>query len=197
MNLTAITDPDEIAVKHFYDSLLLLTAVDLPTGASVVDVGTGAGFPGVVLKIARPDIRLTLLDSLGKRLTFLEALLQELGLSADLVHARAEEAGRGKLRESFDLVTARAVAALPVLSEYCLPFAGVGGTFVAMKGASAGEELRGSLGAIARLGGDEPELVTKLLPGGDQRGFIIVRKKTATPSAYPRPSAKIAKAPLN
>lgn len=196
MNLTAITDPEGIAVKHFYDSLLLFTAYDIPQGASVIDVGTGAGFPGVVLKIARPDIRLTLLDSLGKRLIFLDALLAELGLDGTTVHARAEEGARGALREQFDLATARAVAALPTLCEYCLPYVRVGGAFAALKGASAAEETAAAENAVKILGGDTPVLTETALPGGDARGIVVIRKKTATPPKYPRPGAKIAKDPL-
>ena len=123
MNLTAITDPEGVTVKHFYDSLILLQAVEIPEGARLIDVGTGAGFPGIPLAIARPDIRLTLLDSLNKRLTFLAEVCRELEIQAELRHARAEEGGRQKeLREQFDIATARAVAGMNVLSEYCLPY---------------------------------------------------------------------------
>lgn len=196
MNLTAITEPDEIAVKHFYDSMLLLTVYDIPEGAAVIDVGTGAGFPGVVLKIMRPDIKLTLLDSLNKRLVFLGEVLKELGLEATCLHARAEEAARGNLRESFDLATARAVAALPVLSEYCLPFVKVGGAFVAMKGPSANEEASAAERAISLLGGKQEGVKEHHLPGGDVRLFVTVRKISQTPTKYPRPSGKIAKSSL-
>ena len=130
VNLTAITRPEEIAVKHFLDSAVLLKYVELPPAARVIDVGTGAGFPGLVLKILRPDLRLTLLDSLQKRLRFLETVTGSLGLTAELVHARAEDGGRNPLyREAFDLATARAVARLPLLAEYCLPFVKARGLF--------------------------------------------------------------------
>ena len=133
MNLTAITDPEGIAVKHFLDCLAYLKRANIPEGARVADVGTGAGFPGVVLKIARPDIKLVLIDSLQKRLNFLDTVLNEIGVKATLVHARAEDAGHDKkLRESFDFVTARAVANLAVLSEYCIPLVKGGGHFIAV-----------------------------------------------------------------
>ena len=127
VNLTAITDPEGIEVKHFLDSLMLLKAVELPEGASVIDVGTGAGFPSVPAKIVRDDLRLTLLDGLNKRIVFLGELSRRLGQENTALHARAEEAARGELREQFDLATARAVADLRVLAEYCLPFVKVGG----------------------------------------------------------------------
>lgn len=197
MNLTAITDDEGIAVKHFLDSLALLRYLELPQGAQVADVGTGAGFPGVVLKIARPDLRLTLIDGHGKRITFLEALLGELGFSAECLHLRAEEAGRKpELRERFDLVTARAVAGMNVLAEYCLPLVKRGGVFAAMKGPEPEEELSAAKKALRVLGGAETELQSYRLPNGDGRTLIMVRKTAPTPEAYPRCSAKIAKQPL-
>ena len=153
MNLTAITDPEGIAVKHFLDCLAYLKWAKILEGAKVADVGTGAGFPGVVLKIARPDIKLVLIDSLQKRLNFLDTVLNEIGVKATLVHARAEDAGHDKnLRESFDVVTARAVANLAVLSEYCIPLVKVGGHFIAMKG-DGQKELTPAMNAISKLGG--------------------------------------------
>ena len=140
MNLTAITDPDGIAVKHFADCLSIFKYADIKSGASVIDVGTGAGFPGVVMKIARPDIELTLLDSLAKRITFLDELCKELGLEVKTVHSRAED-GATKFREQYDFAVARAVANMRVLSEYCMPYVKVGGTFIAMKGAHPDEEF--------------------------------------------------------
>lgn len=197
MNLTAITDDEGIAVKHFLDSLALLRYLELPQGARVADVGTGAGFPGVVLKIARPDLRLTLIDGHGKRITFLEALLGELGLSGECLHLRAEEAGRKpELRERFDLVTARAVAGMNVLAEYCLPLVKRGGVFAAMKGPEPEEELSAAKKALRVLGGAEPERMSYRLPNGDGRTLIMVRKTAPTPESYPRCSAKIAKQPL-
>ena len=154
MNLTAITEPDEMIRKHFLDSAVLLSYVSLPKNAAVIDVGTGAGFPSVPCTILRPDLKLTLLDSLNKRITFLSALCSALGIPAECVHARAEEGGRmPSLREQFDLATARAVAHLRELSEYCLPFVKVGGLFAALKGPDLEEELSEAKSAIRLLGG--------------------------------------------
>ena len=196
MNLTAIKEPRDIAVKHFYDSLLFLANSEIPQGARVIDVGTGAGFPGVVLKIARPDIELTLLDSLNKRLIFLSELTKALGIKAELIHARAEEGAKPPIRESFDIATARAVAALPTLCEYCLPYVKVGGKFVAMKGPSVIEEAKAAANAVKILGGGEFAISTEFLPEGDERCFAVTKKVSQTPTKYPRNSAKITKSPL-
>ena len=196
MNLTAITEPQEIVIKHFLDSLLLTAVTEIPQNGSLVDVGTGAGFPGVPVKILRPDLELTLLDSLNKRLIFLEALCDQLGISAQRVHARAEEAGRGALRERFDLATARAVAPLSQLCEYCLPLVRVGGRFVALKGPDVEQEARQSEKAIALLGGKLLEIRRLELPDGSSRSFVMIEKISQTPPKYPRQSAKIAKQPL-
>lgn len=197
INLTAITEPEEVVVKHFYDCLLFLKNVDLPTGASVIDVGTGAGFPGVVLKIARPDIKLTLLDSLNKRINFLNEVLKALNLEAETIHARAEEGGQNKLlREKFDFATARAVARLNVLSEYCMPFVKVGGHFVALKGPAAKQEAEEAQKAISLLGGEKPKIICENLTEDEQRCFCIIKKISQTPTKYPRNSAKISKQPL-
>lgn len=196
MNLTAIVDPKGIVEKHFYDSLLFLAAADIPQGARVIDVGTGAGFPGVVLKIARPDIELVLLDSLNKRLIFLGELLKALGLKAELIHARAEEGAKPPIRESFDIATARAVAALPQLCEYCLPYVKVGGRFVAMKGPAVKEEAEAAKNAVKILGGSNFEISTEFLPEGDERCFAVTKKISQTPTKYPRNSGKISKNPL-
>ncbi len=154
LNLTAITDPEGILYKHFVDSLSLLSCVDLQMSAKAIDVGTGAGFPGVVLLIARPDLKMTLLDGTNKRLVFIDSLLRELGLNADTVHQRAELAGKdANFREKYDLVTARAVANLNTLGEYCLPFVRVGGIFAPMKAVKTDEEIAMSEGAIKLLGG--------------------------------------------
>ena len=135
VNLTALTAPEEILIKHFLDSMLLTRHVQIPLGASLIDVGTGAGFPSVPVLLLREDLQLTLLDSLNKRIVFLQQLAEKLGIRVRCIHARAEEAGRmPELREQFDLATARAVAAMPVLTEYCIPFVKPGGIFVAMKG---------------------------------------------------------------
>lgn len=200
MNLTAITDPYGIVVRHFTDSLTLLPL--LPEGpVFLIDVGTGAGFPGVVLAAARPGIRLTLLDSLQKRLTFLEELCRTLEIPVTLVHARAEEGGRRpELRERFDVATARAVAALPTLCEYCLPFVRTGGRFLAMKGPSYREE--GDAAAAARLcGGELRDTQLLTLPHregepAESRALLIFDKIAPTPTKYPRTTAKIAKSPL-
>ena len=198
MNLTAITEPEEVLFKHFYDCILFFKNVKVEIGARVIDVGTGAGFPGMVLKIVRPDINLTLLDSLNKRLVFLGEVVKELGLEeVELVHLRAEEGGKNpKYRERFDVACARAVAALPTLLEYCLPFVKKGGMFVAMKGPSANEEAKQSYTALKTLGGEKPAIICETLTGEEQRSFIIVKKISQTPPKYPRISAKIAKQPL-
>lgn len=197
MNLTAITEPQEIVIKHFVDSLALLTVIELPQGAKVIDVGTGAGFPSVPVKIARPDIHLTLLDSLNKRVVFLDALSAALGQENICIHFRAEEAGRNPAyREKFDLATARAVAHLRELSEYCLPFVRVGGRFAAMKGGDVDAELAGSSKAIGLLGGKVEEIKRFSLPDESWRSIIIIKKISQNTTKYPRPSAKIAKNPL-
>lgn len=176
LNLTAITDPEGIAVKHFADSLTALRMIDLQPGTKVIDVGTGGGFPGIPLLIARPEIKLTMLDSTGKKLAFVSQSVEELGLSANIVHARAEEAGQGELRESFDFAVSRAVAAMNILCEYCLPFVKVGGTFCAMKGAKGAEELDCAGKAIATLGGETQKTETLILPDGGERVLINVKR---------------------
>lgn len=197
INLTAITDPEGIVIKHFLDCALLLKHIKLPVGAKVIDVGTGAGFPGMVLKILRPDINLTLLDGLNKRLVFLNAVAEALILSVETVHLRAEEAGQKPLyRESFDLATARAVAKLNTLYEYCLPLVKTGGYFCAMKGPSAEEEIKLASKASGILGGSKAQVKTETLTGEESRAFVLVKKISQTPPKYPRISAKISKQPL-
>lgn len=197
INLTAITEPDEVLYKHFYDCLLFFDAVEVPRNASVIDVGTGAGFPGMVLKIARPDISLTLLDSLGKRVTFLSEVANSLSLEVNTLHLRAEDGGRDiTLREQFDISCARAVANLNTLSEYCVPFVKLGGVFVAMKGKSAEDELATAKGALKTLGCSDFKVIHKTLRENEERSFIISKKTSQTPPKYPRNSAKIAKAVL-
>lgn len=193
MNLTAITDESGVALKHFADSLSLLNFVDIPQNSSLADVGTGAGFPGVVLKIARPDIKLTLIDSLNKRLVFLGEVCAQLGIEAELIHSRAEDGARDeKLRESFDFAVSRAVARMNILSEYCLPYVKVGGAFCAMKGAQANEEFKESLNAINTLGGKlENKYFFELPENGGERAIAVVRKVKNTPQKYPRQSGKI------
>lgn len=193
MNLTAITDESGVALKHFADSLSLLNFVDIPQNSSLADVGTGAGFPGVVLKIARPNIKLTLIDSLNKRLVFLGEVCAQLGIEAELIHSRAEDGARNeKLRESFDFAVSRAVARMNVLSEYCLPYVKVGGAFCAMKGAQANEEFKESLNAINTLGGKlEKKYFFELPENGGERAIAVVRKVKNTSQKYPRQSGKI------
>lgn len=197
MNLTAITEPEAVLYKHFYDCLLFLKHVHPQEGASLVDVGTGAGFPGMVLKISRPDMKITLLDGLNKRLVFLNEVLSKLGLDAETVHMRAEDAGKNpRYREKFDISCARAVAALPVLSEYCVPFVKKGGLFVAMKGQSGAEEAKAATNAFKQLGIGNSEIICETLTGEEQRTFIISKKISQTPPKYPRAGGKIAKSAL-
>ncbi len=196
MNLTAITEPAEVAEKHFLDSCLPLKLFDIPKGASFVDVGAGAGFPSLPIAIMRPDIRFTLLDSLNKRVAFLKEVCSELGISAECLHIRAEDAGRGELRESFDIAAARAVSRLSVLCEYCLPLVKVGGAFLALKGADCSEELREAYTAIKTLGGKTERVEEYALPCGDRRALVVIRKIAPTPKAYPRQQSRIKSKPL-
>ena len=197
INLTAITDPEGIVIKHFVDSLTIFEAIDIKNGAKVIDVGTGAGFPGLAMLIARPDLDMTLMDSTKKRLTVIEDILQNLGLSANVVHSRAEEAGKMKeYREQYDISTARAVTNLRDLAEYCLPFVKVGGSFVPMKAAKADEEIKDGEKAIKLLGGEIKEKKTFELFDAGERTIINIKKISSTPAKYPRPSAKMAKNPI-
>ena len=198
INLTAITEPEEVLVKHFYDCILFLKHVNIPKNATLVDVGTGAGFPGMVLKIVRPDINVTLLDSLNKRLIFLNEVIENLGLTGiETIHSRAEDAGKNKLhREKYDIVTARAVANLPVLLEYCVPLARTGGQFVSMKGPSAFEEAENSKNAIKALGVSQPKIICEKLNEDNERAFVIFKKISQTSPKYPRKPAIISKQPL-
>ncbi len=192
INLTAIPDDEGIMLKHFYDSIYPFTLAPLPEGASVIDVGTGAGFPSCPLRIVRDDIKLTLLDSLNKRIRFLDELSEKCSLSADCIHSRAEDGGKSEsLREQYDIACARAVAPMYILAEYCLPFVRVGGAFYALKGSSGGQELDEAKPNIKRLGGKVREVKEYSLPNGDGRTLIIVDKVSPTPSKYPRPKAKI------
>lgn len=197
INLTAITEPEDVLYKHFYDSLLFFKAVKVEKNAKIIDVGTGAGFPGMVLKIARPDINLTLLDGLNKRLIFLADVLDKLNLQVELVHSRAEEGGKSeKYREKFDFSCARAVANLPVLSEYCIPFVKKGGYFVALKGASAKTEAASAQNAYKILGCEKPTIICETLTGNEERAFVIAKKISQTPTKYPRHGNKITKSAL-
>ncbi|MBQ4151411.1 MAG: 16S rRNA (guanine(527)-N(7))-methyltransferase RsmG [Schwartzia sp.] len=199
MNLTALTEPKDVAIKHMIDSVSVYDEKWFSEGMSVIDVGTGAGFPGLPLKILCPSLKVTLLDSLNKRVKFLEAVVSELGLSDIVcVHARAEEAARQKqYREKFDAVVSRAVARLPILAEYDLPFVRVGGFFAAMKGAKYEEEAEEAKKAVKLLGGGEPVLREIKLPGlEDKRGIIYIRKEKKTPSVYPRKAGTPEKNPI-
>lgn len=197
INLTAITDDEEIAVKHFLDSLTALLT-DKVNG-SVIDVGTGAGFPGLVLKTVKPEIQLTLLDSLNKRINFLKAAAEELSLEGvEFVHGRAEDFGMNiKYREKFDTAAARAVANLRVLAEWCLPFVKVGGYFLALKGPLADDELKDAKKAIHILGGEVEDVFEAKIPYSDlSHKIIIIKKVRRTPSKYPRKPGIAIKSPI-
>lgn len=195
VNLTAITSPEGIEDRHFADSLLL--AAQPEVAGRVVDVGSGAGFPGVVAKIYKPELQLTLLEPTGKRLDFLRFLCAELGLSGvEFVKERAEEAARKQWRESFDVAAARAVAAMPVLAEYCLPLVHPGGHFIAMKGPDAEAECAAAAGALRSLGAGTPALRAFTLPDGSARRLAVCKKISQTPTRFPRNGGKIAKKPL-
>lgn len=195
MNLTAITEPKEIELKHFLDSLMLIKYYDLQNVSKAIDVGAGAGFPSMPILIYKPDIEFTLLDSLNKRLTFLSTVNNELGLDAKLVHSRAEVSGQEEnYREKFDLVTARAVAPMNVLSEYCIPFVKEGGAFVALKGSN--DDVSEASNAIEVLGGRLESNISYELGGTEPRTIAVVRKISQTPTQYPRKSKKISTKPL-
>lgn len=197
MNLTAITALDEVIEKHFIDSLLLWQHGSTLGIHTLADVGSGAGFPGVPIKIMAPEISLTVIESAGKRISFLEALGEALSLDMTLVKCRAEDAGRQQdYRAKFDLVTARAVAPLGLLSEYCLPLVRRGGYFAAMKGPSAGEELQQAKTAIEKLGGSCVKTEVHQLPGGACRKLLWIEKCRETPEQYPRNGGVIKKKPL-
>lgn len=193
VNLTSITEFEEVVVKHFVDSVLPFFMVDIPQGSSFIDVGTGAGFPALPLLIVRPDLKGTLCDSLNKRCVYLELACREIKVNAEIIHARSEELGRKK-RECFDFATARAVAAMPVLSEYCVPFVRVGGSFIALK--SVNEDIESAAGAVGKLGGKIELIKDYTIPNGDSRRLVVVKKISQTPTKYPRSSANISKKPL-
>ena len=193
MNLTAITEPEQVAKLHLLDSLSLLKAADLQ-GKTLIDVGCGAGFPGVPVKIGCPEMKLTLLDSLGKRMAWLERILPELGVEAECITARAEEFAPQR-REQYDYATSRAVARLNILLELTAPFVKVGGAVLAMKGAAAREELEQAKTAIAKLG-LKLEKLEEFPVDDTAHAVIILRKVKPTPPQYPRPFAKIKKSPL-
>ena len=193
MNLTAITEPSAVAQLHFLDSLTVLRAADC-RGKSIIDVGCGAGFPGVPVAIAEPTAKLTLLDSLQKRMNWLREVLPELGVQAEVVSARAEEYVAGR-REQYDIATSRAVARLNILCELCLPYVKVGGKFLALKGAMTHEEVEQARKAIEVLGGRVAEIAEYPIAGAIHR-IVVIEKVRPTPKQYPRKFAKIKQAPL-
>ena len=195
MNLTAITEPQEIEVKHFLDCLLVQKYFDFSSVKTAVDIGAGAGFPSIPLLICNENVEFTLVDSLNKRLDFLSVVCKELGINANLIHSRAEELGQDEdFRESFDLALARAVAPMNVLSEYCLPFVKSGGSFVALKGSN--DDITPAQNAIKTLGGELINNVSYKLNDGDLRTLAIVKKISQTPTQYPRKPKKISTKPL-
>ena len=195
MNLTAITEPQEIEVKHFLDCLLVQKYFDFSSVKTAVDIGAGAGFPSIPLLICNENVEFTLVDSLNKRLDFLSVVCKELGINANLIHSRAEELGQNEeFRESFDLALARAVAPMNVLSEYCLPFVKSGGSFVALKGSN--DDITPAQNAIKTLGGELVNNVSYKLNDGDLRTLAMVKKISQTPTQYPRKPKKISTKPL-
>lgn len=200
MNLTAITEYEDVMKKHFVDSISLIKAYDVSKQVKVIDVGTGAGFPGLALKIAYPKLQVTLLDSLNKRIQFLDAVIDKLGLTGvETIHGRAEDFAKpGKLREQFDLCVSRAVANLSTLSEYCLPFVKVGGQFISYKSEKISEEKELAEKAISLLGGKIKNQVEFTLPDSDiYRNLFIIEKSKETPKKFPRKAGLPSKEPLN
>lgn len=199
INLTAITESDEVDIKHFLDSATCLATGYIKDGANIIDVGTGAGFPGIPVKILNDSLRVTLLDSLNKRIKYLEDVVSKLGLrDVSLVHSRAEDGGSSKLyREKYDVALSRAVAAMNVLCEYCLPFVKLGGYFICQKGPSYKEELDCATKAIEVLGGRLRETQSYKLPSSDITHYIIVIEKIKeTPARYPRKAGKPTTEPI-
>lgn len=197
MNLTAITEFDEVLEKHFLDSVSLIRAKNLHESISVLDLGTGAGFPGIPLKIVFPELKITLADSLNKRVLFLQEVIDELGLAKiEAIHGRAEDLARDKTyREQYDLCVSRAVANLSTLSEYCLPFVKIGGEFISYKSGDCEEEIEAAKSAVFLLGGKVQDVI-KFELGESGRSFIKVQKIKGTPKMYPRKAGTPSKKPL-
>lgn len=199
MNLTAITEKNEVIDKHFIDSISLKKAMDVTKHVKVLDLGTGAGFPGIPLKIAYPNLQVTLLDSLNKRIKFLQEVIEELSLEEiDAIHGRAEDyAKQSGYREQFDICVSRAVANLATLSEYCLPYVKQGGCFISYKSGAVQEELEQSKKAIKELGGRVKEVIPFVLPDTDiERTFVVIEKVKQTPRKYPRKAGLPSKEPI-
>lgn len=197
INLTAIIEPKEIVDKHLVDSLLVLNALDINKNANLLDIGAGAGFPSTPIAIARNDLKVTQIDSLNKRVSFLKEVANMLNLDITAIHARAEEyIKKHGQRQHFDFVVARAVAKLRCLVEYCLPFVKKDGFFIAMKGPDFEDELEKANSAIKILGGSVEKIVSFILPDESKRNIILIKKISHTPTIYPRSFAKISKSPL-
>ncbi len=193
VNLTAITDFEEVVVKHFIDSVLPFSMIDIKENSSFIDVGTGAGFPSIPLMIVRPDLKGTLLEALNKRCVFLEKACELTGVDPKVIHGRAEDYAKEK-REAFDFATARAVAAMPVLCEYCIPYVKTGGRFIALKSVNEDETLCEK--AVKVLGGKIAEIKDYTITNGDNRRLFIIDKVSQTPTKYPRNPSMIKKKPL-
>ena len=199
MNLTAITEYEEVMKKHFLDSITLIKAFDITKKVSVIDVGCGAGFPGLALKIAYPNLKVTLLDSLNKRIHFLDEVIVKLGLEGvETIHGRAEDFAKpGKLRECYDLAVSRAVANLSTLSEYCLPFVKKGGYFIPFKSEKVQEEIKDAEKALSMLGGTLEGQVEFTLPNTDYyRNLVVIKKTKSTPAKFPRKAGLPGKEPI-